>query len=153
MAVQVSVPFTGSFDLPVSKDKALAYLQNYDVAIAKSFPGVEKLEPKGPGTFQWHFEKIAYGGYEIAIGFTTRFSASGDALVMEPVADGTKNRLSGRWKLDESGGGTKVHFEATLELELPVPFFLKGMATSVTQKEITGLFRRYVERAPKHCPA
>lgn len=153
MAVQVSVPFTGSFELPVSKEKALAYLTNYDVSIAKCFPGVEKLEPSGPDTFKWHFEKIAYGGYEIAIGFTTRFAAEADGLVMTPVNDGTKNRLSGRWTLASAGSGTKVQFEASLELELPVPFFLKGMATSVTQKEITGLFRRYVERAPKHCPA
>lgn len=149
----MSVPFTGSFDLPVSQEKALAYLTHYDVAIAKSFPGVEKLEPTGNDTYRWQFEKIAYGGYDFAIGFTTRFRNEGDALVMEPVADGSKNQLSGRWKLESAGSGTKVHFEASLTLELPVPFFLKGMATSVTQKEITGLFRRYVERAPKHCPA
>jgi carbon monoxide dehydrogenase subunit G len=153
VAVQVSVPFTGSFELPVPKEKAFAYLQNYEVAIAKAFPGVEKLEAKGNDTYRWQFEKFTYGGYEFTIGFSTRFRADGDSLVMEPAPDGSKHQLSGRWKLESAGSGTKVHFEASLLLELPIPFFLKGMATSVTQKEITGLFRRYVERAPKHCPA
>ena len=153
VTVQVTVPYTGSFELPVPKDKALAYLTDYDVSIAKSFPGVEKLEATGDGAYRWQFEKIAYGGYELAIGFSTRFQAKGDTLVMEPVNDGTNNQLSGTWKLEGAGSTTTVHFDASLSLELPIPFFLKGMVTSVTQKEITSLFHRYVERAPKNCPA
>jgi carbon monoxide dehydrogenase subunit G len=145
MAAKVDIPFRAAFSVARPRDKVYGYLAKVKTAIPGNFPGVERFEETGPDTFRWTFESLSYGGHHLAIGFVTRFVFSPeDKIVMEP--SGTGSRLNGSWTLREQGGNTEVTFQAHLELELPIPFFLKGMAAPVAQKEITKLFERYIGR-------
>lgn len=153
MGVRISVPHESTFTLPLPRDAAFRYLTSWEKAIQGNFPGVEEFESKGPNTYRWRFESFSYGGYDFAVGFTTRFDVKEPSdITMVPVPDSGGSTLQGSWHLEEKGAATEVRFRATLELELPIPFFMKGMATPITQKEIGKLFQRYVDRVAKNSP-
>ena len=149
MAVTIEIPFSKSFESHRSLEETATYLNRLDVAVAEHFPGLEQFEQVEESIYRWAFQKISYSGYDIVINFKTRFTSSGfESLEMEPVGHGNTS-LKGKWSLKQDGKITHVSFNATFVVELPVPFFLKGMATTITQKEITRLFERYISNVGK----
>lgn len=150
MAVKVRVAYRGSVKSPFDADRTFAFFRDYEKAIPAHFPGLETFSRVPPDAYRWQFEGVSYAGYEFRIELATRFKAEPNRLIaMEPVSGLGNAQLAGRWELSPSGSGTTVTFDASLEADLPVPFFLKSMASSVAQKELAKVFDRYLANVEK----
>lgn len=155
MAVKVEIPYKKSWEVALDRSAAFAYFADVEKAIPGNFPGVERFEPLRPGVYRWIFERINYSGHEIGITLSTQFAKrDGEEIAASPVPESGATKLSARWTFAERGASrTEVTFDAKLELELPIPFFLKGMAAPIAQREIGKLFEKYVDRVSKALPA
>jgi carbon monoxide dehydrogenase subunit G len=151
MAVLVKVPYQKSFVSKHSPEETYDYFADLEKAIPGNFPGVEAFENKGPDTFKWVFEKVGYSGYELQIKLVTKFTKTRPTRIeVTPVAEPGGCLFTGGWKFTPEGSGTRIDFDAEFQIEIPVPGFLKGMATPLAQKELVKLFDRYIARVEKN---
>ena len=135
---------------PWPTDKVFAYLQNYPVAIASHFPGLEKLAADSRGIYQWEFQSVEMRGYQIKIAARTSFKVLPPHLIqMESHALATESELSGHWKLEPHGLNCSVHFAAQFNVKLPLSILLKPVASPITNKEIKRLVESYAQRLQK----
>jgi carbon monoxide dehydrogenase subunit G len=150
MAVKINVDFSRSFKSPLPPEETFAYFSNLEKAVPANFVGLQKFTKESEGVYHWSFESVKYGGYELQIKFTTRAKThSPQSIKLESVPQPGDSDLSGAWEFKADEGGTKVTFTVQVNLELPIPFFLKSMATPITQTEIAKLFERYIANAGK----
>lgn len=146
MAVKVSVPFKKTVELAGSLDAAYTYFSKVEEAIPEHFPGLESLKSKGGDTYEWVFEKVKFSGQELQLKLLTRFEFTpGKAIVLHPVDPKAPATAEGSWLFAQKGNKTQVTFEMRLEAELPIPFFLKSVATPLAQKELTRFFDHYMD--------
>lgn len=139
---------------PITSLKPLAetfsLLSDFERSIPATFPGLENFERKAPGVYRWMFKNINYGGYEIGLSLTTEFQVDElKKIEMVPVAKPGQGSLRGTWTFHSQDSQTMVQVSFVLEMELPLPFFLKGVAESVARKELTKLFDRYTTNVEK----
>lgn len=150
MAVTVRVSYRGTVSSPFDLERTFAYFRDFEKAIPTNFPGLERFAGMPPDAYRWTFEGVSYGGYEIKLDLATRFSIdTGKRIGIEPVSGSGNGELRGQWRFAPKGNGTEVHFEAELQGDLPVPFFLKTLAVSVAQKELTKVFDTYLSNVEK----
>lgn len=148
MAVKVEVSYSKTLSGNKPLADSLQYFSKLDVSIPENFLGLETFRPVKDNVYDWAFEKFSYGGYDFQIQFQTQFKFAGNNVEIIPYnAKGTE--LHGRWEFSESNGGTTLKFSARFVTELGIPFFLKSMATSLVQKELTRLFDRYSDNVAK----
>jgi carbon monoxide dehydrogenase subunit G len=151
MPVKIDIPYKKTFTVNRSLAEAFSYIKNVKTSIPECFPGVESFLEVSSNVYLWEFEKVGYSGYEIQIKLKTQIDAiSSHQIKVSPIAAAGTSLFKGGWTLSQSGEKTEILFEALLEVELPIPFFLKSMATPLAQKELTKLFDRYVTRAEKN---
>jgi carbon monoxide dehydrogenase subunit G len=151
MAIHVVVPYQKTFPSSQNLEKTFAYFADVEKAVPGNFPGVESFESVGPETFRWIFEKLGYSGYEVQIQLITRFAKTAPHRVEAiAVPQAGLCLFNGSWSFEAKGTGTQVQFQAKFEIDLPIPGFLKGMATPLATKELTKLFDRYTERVEKN---
>ena len=145
MAVTISSKIRESVSISLPQGRVYEYLSNVDRCISEHFPGLEKLVRVSDNQYRWEFKKLAYSGYQFAFSFVTQFRFHPTSRIdIEPIATPGSGTFSGAWRLEESGQKTNVTFEGNLEIELAVPFFVKGMATPIVQREIGKLFEQYL---------
>lgn len=151
MAVRVEVLYDKVFSSKHSLAKTYDYFADVEKAVPANFPGVEGFTSIGPDTFRWEFEKVGYSGYELQIKLVTRFQKTPPSRVdVIAVPEPGACSFNGGWTFTSEGSGTRIQFKAKFEIEIPVPGFLKGMATPLAQKELTKLFDRYIARVEKN---
>ncbi len=151
MAVRISVPYIKTFQLKADTKKVYGYLTQFEEAVPKFFPGVEKFEPLGSDSYRWTFKQLNYGGHSIGIKLATRFKLEPEKrIVIIPIKEADTSDLAGEWVFAGDAGATQITFRVELSAELPIPFFLKGMATPIAQKELSKLFDRYISNVEKH---
>jgi hypothetical protein len=154
MAAKVEVPYKHRWECPRDIDTTFRYFADFNTAVPQNFPGIDKFEEIRPGVFLWTFQQIGYGGYELNIKLATKFDLEAPGEIrITPVAEPNASRLQGSWRFTAQGPKTIIDFNFTLEIELPIPSFLKKMADPVVNKEITKLFERYVADVAKHLSA
>jgi carbon monoxide dehydrogenase subunit G len=150
MAVKVTVDFSNIIKSPWDLPKTFGFFSQLEKAIAPHFPGLESFTKTGENTYRWTFENVKYASYEFQIKFTTKIHLTAPRRIeIKSTPQPGDSDLDGGWELKEENGKTVVHFDAKIGLELPIPFFLKSMATPVTQKEISKLFDRYITNVSK----
>lgn len=145
MSVRVDVPIERVLSLQCSQEKAFEFVSDPEKNIPQYFPGIERLEKISDDTYRWVFRGIEYSGYKIELSFSTRFiyERYNKISLEPPMVGGTT--LRGQWIFSPSSPGSQAHFKAVLSTELPIPFFLKGVATSLAQKEFGKIFGRYLK--------
>ncbi|MBY0369655.1 SRPBCC family protein [bacterium] len=151
MAVKIEIPYEGTVSVPTPPDKAFAYLADLEKSIPGNFPGVASFQAQGADTYQWAFEKVGYSGYELEIQLVTQAKKEAPSKITLKSVPGKGTALfDGSWALSPKGSGTQIAFQGKLQLELPIPGFLKGMATPLAEKEIRKLFDRYLRHVEKN---
>lgn len=147
MSFSVPVTFESSFLSTLSRDSVFRFLSHYPVSFGKCFPGIESFECTAENTYQWKFQPLSYGGYTIHLILETVFRQSPDSIFFESITDRdpSQSRVKGNWTLSEKESKTCASFGIGLEMKLPLPFFLKSMATPMVQKELTKVFDRYLK--------
>ncbi len=145
MALKLDIPYTNIIASPKNPSDTYAFFANLETAVGKNFPGLENFSPVGKDQYEWRFQKFEHSGYGFQVAFITQFIKEPDISIrMLPVEKPGMSKLSGNWRFEPQGTLTKVHFTASLSLELPLPFFLKSIAGPTAQKEIAKLFDHYV---------
>lgn len=152
MPVTVSVKYSKGVEL--SKDPAATYADVADVArsIPRDFPGLASFTPEGKDTFRWTFRKLEYAGQTVQLKLVTRFDFSPPEHVhLAPVSapDTTAGKFQGEWRFEKAGSGTRLVFDVTLEVELPLPGLMKAIAQPLAQKEMSNFFDRYLANVAK----
>lgn len=148
MAVEITTDYMGSVEVPKSPDLVLAYLRDFEKAIPGNFPGLASFSPISGDTFRWKFKDVEHSGKVFKIEFSTKMSASGNFILIEPTGQGI-GELQGAWKVDPSSGGSLIVFQAALKAEVPIPRLLKGIAGPIIQKELVNFFDRYLNNVAK----
>jgi carbon monoxide dehydrogenase subunit G len=151
MAIKVAVPYRRTFEVPRDPQSVYDYFADFAKAVPANFPGVEEFQPLAPNRFRWVFEKVGYSSYELQIKLATQFHLEPPHRIRAtPVPEPGGCQFTGSWEFQAAGQGTQITFEGTLEIELPVPSFLKSVATPLAQKELGKLFDRYTGRVEKN---
>lgn len=150
MPITVDIQYRRSEKSGRDAKSTLDYLKNIETAIPDNFPGLEALEQVQPEVYRWKFEKISYGGHDLTLSFVTRFRIEEvNRITMDSLADPSSSKVRGHWTVSSANGQVTITFELHLEIQLPLPFFLKSVATPIAQKEITKLFDRYLINVAK----
>ena len=150
MPIKVDVRYSKIIDCGMSATETFAYLSDLERAVPTNFPGIERFEPLDNRGYRWTFEKIAHSGYEMQIKLVTRFAIkTPNRIEMESLPEPGASTISGFWQVDSHNNKSKVQFDVDLMMELPLPFFVKGMAAPIVQKELTKLFDRYLSNVAK----
>jgi carbon monoxide dehydrogenase subunit G len=146
MAVSLEVVYSKVFPSLRTLPDTFAYMTDFKKAILPNFPGLKGFEEKAPLTFEWIFNPVRYGSFEIPIEVTTRFELSQNKQIKMISLPGEGNSsLKGFWDFDEG----KVKFSVEMDTELPFLGFLKGMITPLAEQEIEKLFDKYVGNVTK----
>jgi carbon monoxide dehydrogenase subunit G len=151
MAVKVEIPYRRAFEVPRDPKWVYEYFADVAKAVPANFPGVEEFQPLAPDRFRWVFEKVGYSSYELQIRLATQFHKEPPHRISAtPYPEPGGCQFTGSWEFKAAGTGTQITFDAKLEIELPVPSFLKAVATPLAQKELSKLFDRYIARVEKN---
>lgn len=149
MSVTITADFRKTFQSLWDLQKTYDYLTDFERAIPYNFSGLEKFERVEELVYRWLFKKMGYAGYEIVLDLTTRFiSEPFHTIRIEAVKTPGESSLSGAWHL-KSDDVTLVTFEVKLMAEIPVPFFLKSVASSMAQRKVTEFFEHYISNVEK----
>ncbi|NTU54062.1 MAG: SRPBCC family protein [Chlorobiaceae bacterium] len=146
MSFTVTIDVSKQFETPVSPDKVFGLLADVPRS-ASHFPEVEKLEPLGGNSFRWIMEKIAIGDHTLqqTIYASTYRSDPGSKSVDWVPVDGVGNaRVSGGWRLEPAGTGTKVRLHTKGTLDVDFPGFLQFLLSPLIEMAFTQKIDRYI---------
>jgi carbon monoxide dehydrogenase subunit G len=150
MAVNIRVDYDKPFQSARDAATTFEYLSDLKTAVPKHFRGVQTFEEKTPSVFHWIFEKIAHSGREIQIRFATQKSTvENKQILLTSVGEPGFDKITASWDVHPAGPGSEVRFKATLEVELPIPGFLKAVIAPMAQRELAKFFDRYIENVEK----
>lgn len=152
MAVKVDIPFKGNIEVPGPLESVRAYVTAWEQNLVRNFPGLEKLEPKGPNEYTWIFQNFSYQSISFTLKTTTRFEVQGNVARIIPSGTDEMATFSGEWTFSGSEP-TRVRFTAQMELELPIPKLMKAMAQPLARKELGGLMERFLKNVEKNYSA
>lgn len=146
MTIKVNIDLDREFVVNADVDTVFAFLSNVPES-ASHFPKVDELEDLGGGTFRWNMEKVGIGDHAIQTIYASTYESDDDAktITWTPVKGEGNALVSGGWKITEASGGTKVSFESSAELSLPLPGLLKLAISPVVKHEFTSMVDTYME--------
>jgi len=150
MAAKVKVEFSKQW--MSSKDAAatFAYLSDLKTAIPTHFQGLASFSETKPGIFRWEFETLRHSGYEFQIKLLTEKALSEPfKLQLLNVPQVGNAGINASWQVVPEGQGSQVRFQVTLEVELPIPSILKGVAAPLVQRELSKFFDKYASHVEK----
>jgi carbon monoxide dehydrogenase subunit G len=146
MSFTVTIDVSKQFETPAAPDKVFGVLAN--VALSASyFPDVEKLEPLGGNTFRWIMEKIAIGDHTLqqtiyaSVYHSDRASLSVEWTPVEGVGNA---QVSGGWRLEPAGSGTKVRLHTNGTLDVDFPGFLQFLLSPLIEMAFIQKIDRYI---------
>ncbi len=146
--MRIPVPFRKVIHSKKDAKATMGFLSRFEENIPGHFPGLESFKEE-KGSYRWTFEKVSYSGYDFQIQLLTKLTPSGRKIRIESIPEKGATDIRGEWEVMEAGSEADIRFEVLLELELPVPFFMKSIATSLTQKELSTFFERYMNNVEK----
>ena len=150
MAVNLRVDYDKTFASKKDAAQTFAYLSDLKTAIPKHFAGIERFEEKRPGVFHWIFQKLEHSGRELQIKLSTEKKVNeGKSIVVSSVPEPGFDKITASWDIGPKASGSEVRFQATLEVELPLPGLLKAVIAPVAQRELAKFFDRYIENVEK----
>lgn len=146
MGVNIRVNYDRNFKSTRDAASTFGYLNDLNTSVPKHFYGVETFEEKGPGVFHWIFQKIAHSGREVQIKLSTKKDVvENKQVLVTSVPEPGFDKITASWDINPAGSGAEVRFQATLEVDLPIPAFLKSVIAPMAERELAKLFDRYVE--------
>ncbi|MDX1452062.1 MAG: SRPBCC family protein [Oleiphilaceae bacterium] len=146
MTVKVSIDLDKEFTVKADIDTAFALLADVP-ASASHFPKVDNLSDLGDNTFKWEMEKVGLGDHAIQTIYACQYhpDESNKTIRWTPIKGEGNGVVSGGWKLTEDGAGTKIKFETSAELTLPLPGLLKLAISPVVKHEFAAMVDTYID--------
>jgi carbon monoxide dehydrogenase subunit G len=146
MSFTVTIDVSKQFETPASPGKVFELLADVPRS-ASHFPDVEKLELLGGNTFRWIMEKIAIGDHTLQqtiYASVYRSDSSFMSVDWTPVEGEGNARVSGGWRLEPAGTGTKVRLHTKGTLEVDFPGFLQFLLSPLIEIAFTQKIDRYI---------
>lgn len=146
MAMKVDIALERSFLVPMDIEFVFTLLANVPES-GKHFPKVDKLTDMGNNSFRWELKKIGIGDYSIQTGYACKYVADAKkhTIVWTPIEGEGNGIVSGKWVLKKEGTGTRLDFQSTAEVTLPLPGLLKIALSPIVKMEFTSLADTYIK--------
>lgn|GEM_PF-75366 len=146
MSFSVTIDVSKQFETAASPETVFELLADVPRS-ASHFPDVEKLEPLGGNTFHWIMEKIAIGDHTLQQTiYASTYTSDPAAMSVDwtPVEGVGNARVSGGWRLEPSGSGTKVRLHTKGVLEVDFPGFLQFLLAPLIELAFAQKIDRYI---------
>jgi carbon monoxide dehydrogenase subunit G len=146
MSFTVTIDVSKQFETPASPGNVFELLADVPRS-ASHFPDVEKLEPLGGNVFRWIMERIAIGDHTLQQTIYACVYRSDQATMnvdWSPVEGEGNARVSGGWRLEAAGTGTKVRLHTKGTLEVDFPGFLQFLLSPLIEMAFTQKIDRYI---------
>lgn len=146
MAITVQIELERSFTVPKDIETVFALVSNVPLS-GRHFPKVEKLTDIGDNCFRWEMNKVGVGDYAVQTAYACKYVSDPkkNTVVWTPIKGEGNGIVSGHWALEKDGTGTKMHFQSSAELSLPLPGLLKLALTPIIKMEFTSLAETYIK--------
>ncbi len=148
--MELSTTIRCLFQVSASPDAAFTLLADVPDSVAH-FPEIISLTAEGGGVYTWRLAEQGLPPVSLSLIYACRYTSDRSALIVRWVSmSGVGNaRVSGRWRLAPSGGGTEISLETTLIIEAPIPRFTRRLGEKVLDREQHRLIDGYVENLTK----
>lgn len=145
MAIKVSIDLQRELVVNADIDTVFALLSDVPGS-ASHFPKVDELTDLGDNTFRWEMEKVGLGDHAIQTAYACKYFSDADAktVTWKPVKGEGNAVVSGGWEMEEADGGTRITFDSSAELNLPLPGLLKLAISPVVKHEFTSMVDTYL---------
>lgn len=145
MTIAVNIELDREFTVAADIDTAFALLANVPES-ASHFPKLEQLDDLGDNSFRWNMERLEIGGKVLQTVYASHYAADEAAktITWAPVKGEGNATVAGTWTLAEDGAGTKLMFETTAELTLPLPKLVKVAVSPVVKQQFASLLDTYI---------
>jgi len=146
MTVKVSIDLERDFSVPADIDTVFTLLADVPGS-ASHFPKVDELTDLGDNTYRWEMEKVGLGDHAIQTSYACQYfpDDSSKQITWKPIKGEGNGIVSGGWKLSEENGGTRIEFETSAELTLPLPGLLKLAISPVVKHEFSSMVDTYMD--------
>lgn len=144
MGTKVSVSFNKTFNVGADIGRVFDLLSNVPES-ASHYPSVNALNDKGDGVYEWVMDEIGAGGFSHQVIYSSKYISDRDAGTIVWTPEGGNSDISGDWKLEADGDGTKCTFTVNADLDVPVPRLLKGMVKPVVEQQFSSQIETYIK--------
>jgi len=143
--VEAVVDLQRTVVVPATPDEVFSVIADVWDSVSH-FPGVAALTEQD-GVYNWTLRPIGAGDASLETAYACRYhrddSCHGMAWTSEPGLGNA--RVSGRWELEASAGGTELTLHNRLALDLPIPRVLASVARPIVHREYSRLLERYLD--------
>ncbi len=145
----VEVGVSLSYTLQVAWDVQRAFELVSDVPkSASNFPGLQRLDDLGDGVYRWNMRPIQVGKFSHQVNYAARYISDLDAgtVIWTTVGSEGNTRADGAWRVSASGSGSRLTFENSLAVMLPIPRLVARPAKKIVPGIMDKQTRKYLAR-------
>ena len=142
--VAIAARGTRSIDVPAPLSAIFALIEDVPRS-GGFFPGVDRIEPVGPGEFRWVLAERKTLGARFVGDYTTRYTFAAPREASW-VTLGGNVRSTGRWTVAGEDGRARVTLEITSEVEVALPSLMRKPAELFASREIESGLETQLER-------
>jgi len=145
MATQIQVSTRREFRVKADPKQAYALLADVPGS-ASHYPKVKALRDLGDGAYRWEMQEIGLSGFSHQVVYACRYEEdeAGGTVRWTPVNGEGNSEISGSWRLEPEGGGTRLTLEVRGDLSVPVPWLLRSIAGPFVEREFKQQIDTYV---------
>ncbi|MHA7853635.1 SRPBCC family protein [Marinobacter shengliensis] len=146
MAITVSIELNRELEIPAGYDDVFDLLADVPRSVSH-FPKVDKLVDLGGNAYRWEMEKVGVDKHAIQTVYACSYHPDKDAgkITWEPVKGEGNAEVSGSWTITANGdNATKVRFQTSAKLTVPLPSLLKLAISPVIKHEFNSLVDTYM---------
>jgi carbon monoxide dehydrogenase subunit G len=146
VAITVSIELNRDLEIPAGYNEVFDLLADVPKS-ASHFPKVDKLVDLGGNAYRWEMEKVGVDKHAIQSVYACTYHADKDngKITWEPVKGEGNGVVSGAWTLTANGdNSTKVRFQTSAQLTVPLPSLLKLAISPVIKHEFNSLVDTYM---------
>lgn len=142
--MEISAKVHRSATTRASPEEVYALLADVPRSVAH-FPDLDALTFEH-GAYTWRLKKLGAGPISFQVHYAARYTCDPAArsVVWVPVAGVGNTRVSGQWRIEPAGAGTRFTLETEFALDLPLPRPLRGAAEALLHKENDRILGEYL---------
>lgn len=111
----------------------------------EAFSQMEASEELEPGVWRWTLQPKAEKGIKFQGIYTVEYDRNGDSVSWDTREGNMKS--SGSTSFDDLDGKTRVHYQETLNIDLPIPRLMAKVFKPIVSREVAGGIADFLDRA------
>jgi carbon monoxide dehydrogenase subunit G len=110
-----------------------------------AFSQMEQSEEIEEGVWHWTLQEKSEKGVRFQGIYTVEYQRDGDSIEWATREGNMKS--SGSTRFDDLDGTTRVHYEETLEVDLPIPRLMAKVFKPIVSREVSGGIGDFLDEA------